>query len=623
MTGQVIAFDPPGTIGLYDGVAVVLLRFDETETANRPRDAAGVLGDLEPGADMTLPEVVDAVTGRGRLFAAGDGGVAVNGLVGVDLDSGASLVTRDLTIQAILSWDMAGQNAAGVDGTIIARGAAFSFALSVYDLATRRARVGASTLFTMPEGFVLLTVTRRWASPDLAVWRYYLGDTLLGEESVVPGIGGATIDPVHVGFGADGSEPFVGILDELLVLDRELTREEVESTWLRITRFQPLGYQLLLELHDPGFPLPNDPASDVQLETRMWGHALGYAAALAENLRRNFLPGRAYGEVLEAWEEAVGAVPAPPDDVDTRRARVVALLRQRRGSSIPGLHDALAGLVGVDVSDLEFLAFDNTQRDDFGELIRDERWEMGAPDTWGSWPGAYACYPDPPAGGYYTFDGVTRLWLTLTTAVQGDGREAHIVTRLQITVPTSNAEPGIYFGNFATGDYLLLGLRDTGGTFQIVTESFVGSVTQGLVVQATLPGNPEALWLHLYQQATPGSWTAAWSTTSAIAGYTLSPTITHPTLQNLGGYYLRSNGAMAVPTISFSDFVLRAPYGDRPFAAYVYRDAGYGGLTDVAGAHAVISAIKHAFIDGTIITSKSFLCDDDSSLCDRGPLGGF
>jgi len=633
---QVISFSPPGTIGLPAEDAVVLLRFDELDPLQPIRDATGTLGDLVPGTwthwdaglghdvitAMTMPEVVDAATGRGRRFSGIDAySVSGTGLIGYDRVSGSSLLTRDVTIQAICTCDLASQAMASGTGTIIRRGGAYALSLYVVNAPARLVALRASGApFALPDGFTLLTMTRRWVSPALVVSNYYCGDRLVDTLSTTPFIGGATIDPTFVGYGqAAGFDPFIGTIDELLVLDREITREEVEATWLRITKYQPLGYQLFKELHDPGFPMSTDPSSDVQLEARMWGHGMGYAAAMAEDMRANMLPPRAYGAVLAAWEQAVAVTPQPNQDVVTRRARVLARLRQRRGSSIDGLKDVLASVVGTDVDNLEFLAFDQTIREDFALGIRPERWDV-QPSGVTAVSGAASFQP---GAGTFTMTGTTRSWITMTTAVGGDGREAHLIAKLALTTPIAGVEAGVYFGDWPHGNYLLLGIGDVAGVFKIVTESFVGNVSQGLVVQATLGSNPAALWLHLYQLPASGSWLAAWSTTSAIAGFATSTTITHPTLQNLGGCYLRSTGAIAAPRADFDDVTLRAPYGDRSLAAYVYRDPGLPGTLDVDGAQSAIVAIKHAFIDGAIITSKSVVCDDPGSLCDHGPMGGF
>lgn len=638
---KVIAFDPPGSIGLLDFDPTYLIRFDETTTAARPRDAFGALQDLDIGINFTVvrPTVVDGVLGRARLF---DG--ATTGLGARDLVPGSTLLTRDVSIQVVLAWNAAGQLAAGQPGTIVSRGlggssaeyVAYALQLDTFDAPSSTAtlrwfwqdvagvdRLQAGAQVTIAPGkFTLLTATRRWVSPTQVVLRYYVGDALLSEVTSTNGsIGGGTTGATQVGYRSIGSNGnfLAGTIDELMVVGRELTREEIEATWLRITRYQPLGYRLFLEMHDEGFPMPTDPGSDVQLEARMIGNALGYAAAQAENLRANALPGRAYGSTLEDWETAVRVTPAPAQSIDQRRARVVARLSQRRGVSIGGLEDALAGLLGgAPNSALQFLAFTNTITEDFTTLST-LRWDV-TPEA--SFTAVAGQAHVAPGAGTYLFTGATRAWLHAEQPIGGDGLAAHFISKAILTTPQSGVEIGIYFGDAAHGNYLLLGLRDAGGVFSVVTEQLLGYVSQGVTTRAVLGGNPAAIWFHLFQQSTPGQWSATWSLTSGTAGFVAPFTVTHPTLQNLAGLYLRSTGALgAGPVADFDDAISRAPFGTRPFDAYVFLDSALGFSPDVEGAHSVIQAIKHAYTEGTFITDKVLRCDFIPG-CGRGPMGG-
>jgi hypothetical protein len=80
------------------------------------------------------------------------------------------------------------------------------------------------------------------------------------------------------------------VVDELQVLNYEVTGEETAATWDRMARLQPRGYRAIRDLLPPGAPISNDPGSRIQKLLRIAGHAIGYAAAQAENARRNLLP---------------------------------------------------------------------------------------------------------------------------------------------------------------------------------------------------------------------------------------------------------------------------------------------------------------------------------------------
>lgn len=636
-----IAFSPPGSIGLPSVDAVVLLRFDETANAMFPADSAGNLLDLRVAANP--PTVVDAALGRGRFFESGDGLSYFTN----DIVPGSTLLTRDMSIQVVISGN--GTSSPSPVGTVVSRGLGnstaerLSYALEITNVAfpilsvrwlwqdvggTLKTQTGAQ--FVMPpSGFTMLTATRRWISPTSVLLRYYIGDTLIGEVASVDGsIGGGTTGTFCVATRFTGGAFSVfldAVIDELLVLDHEITREEIEATWLRLSVFQPLGHQLFTELHDKGFPLPLDPSEDAALETRLIGHALGYAAAQIENFRANALPGRSYGTTLDGWATATQPSPSPSHDVDTRRARVVARMRQRAGSSIPGLQQALAGLVNTDpVANLNFFAFDNTVVDTFGGAVPNPlRWDV---TPLGSWVNSIGGMQTTMLAGSYLFDGASANWRYLQMATGGDGKQAHAIGRVVLSTPQANLEGGLFFADRASNNYLLLGIRDAAGAFQIVTESFTGNVSHGVVVQTTLGANPGLLFLHLFQTTTDGIWQVAWSTTAGgTTGFTLGGTVSHPTVAHWSGIYARSFAAIPNTGVVFADdFTLRSPFGTRPLNAYVQVSpaaiAG-GAVPDVAGSHSVIQAIKHAFVLGTLIIDTTLKCDDANSGCDRGPMG--
>jgi hypothetical protein len=292
-------------------------------------------------------------------------------------------------------------------------------------------------------------------------------------------------------------------------------------------------------------------------------------------------------------------------------------MRQRRGSSPPGLQDSLADLVDTDVANLQFLAFSNEIVEDFTTLNA-LRWDTTPVGSFTAVSGKAHC---APGAGTYLMNGVVQDWKTAAMATGGDARQAHIISKLALTTPQAGVEVGVWFGDKGANNFLLLGLRDDAGTFKIVTESIVASVSAGAVVRATLGGNPAALWLHLYQIEIPdelpedmSNWKAAWSTTSATSGFATSSDIVHSTIAHWSGIYLRSTGALgAGPVVDFDDHTQLCPFGTRPFNAYVYRP--------IDGSHSVIQAIKHAFVEGTIIQTLSVLCDDPNSLVGRGPMG--
>lgn len=630
-------FDPPGAIGLVDGDPVVLLRLHDADASIHPKDEAGVLNDMAPPAGAVMPQVVPAAMGQGRLIWPSP----ASALAAKDLASGSSLLTRDVTIMAIVSWDIAGQVLATTTGTLVCRGdssgpseyVAYELRFSVIDAPSRTGSLAMSwqdisgvvhtqtaVQFVCPIGFTMITATRRWVSPSSVVCRYYIGDVLLGEVSSSNGsIGGGVSGTFFLGCnhasGVLGSF-FAGIVDEVAVFDREMCIEEIADTWLRITLYQPLGVQLFIEMHDQGFPMSLEPSSDIQLENRMIGQAFGYAAAKIENVRRNLLPQHAYGEALDDWETALRPIRTPDQSVEGRRARVLARMRQRRGCSIPGIQDILPSLIGdADVSDLQFIAFSNTWTDDFAAVVDPLRWDYPSSVTHDA--GGTAKFTI--AGGDYS---TLSSWISMRRSI-GSSKQVHQIVKMVMTTPFSAMESGVYFGDASLGNYILLGMRDIAGSFQIFTEQFVSNISSGATMRATIGANPAAIWLHLYQTETDGTWAVSWSLTGPTSGFTVPVTITHPTTAHWAACYVRSTGAIGAARVDFDDHTLRVPFGTSPLNAYVLLDELLGFSPDIVGARQVIGSIKHAFVHGTFITTPFLLCDDLDNGCDVAPFGGY
>jgi hypothetical protein len=351
-------------------------------------------------------------------------------------------------------------------------------------------------------GFVMLTATRRWVSSTSVVLRYYLGDVLLAEIASADGsIGGGTTGTTSIGTrwtGAAWANFLDGTIDELRVLDRELSAEEIAATWQRITVLQPQGYELFKELHDAGFPISSDPNSRVQKETRWIGNALGFASAQAENLR-NTLPDRAYGSVLESWEGFTKQAPKPGDSVDTRRARVVARLRRTEGVSIPGLEAALIELIDTDPANLQILAFDQTVTDDFSAGLDTQRWWSDPAADWTISSGALRVQA---IAGDFT---LPINWKRNLMSIGGDGRGVQLLSKVTPTTIPDGAGGGIVLANKVNHNELALVLVRSGANYfvnaYVITAGAVTSTPISINIGAVAPAN---IWLHMFQGGTIG-----------------------------------------------------------------------------------------------------------------------
>lgn len=637
-------FDPPGAIGLVFDDASVLLRLHDPDVTVRPKDEAGALDDMVAPVGAVTPAVIEAAMGNGRVFWPS----LKAALAAKDLSTGSSLETRDCTIMAIVAWDPVGQASGGAPGTLVCRGdSSLPAEFVAYELrftvVNAPARIGslswswqdiagavhaqAGAQFTCPTGFTLITATRRWDSPTSVTCRYYIGDVLLGEVTSSDGsIGGGVTGTFLLGCNRAGGITlgnfFAGIVDEIAIFDREMCLEEIEDTWRRITIYQPLGVQLFREMHDEGFLQSGEPASDVQLENRWTGMALGFAASRMENIRRNLVPQRAYGQTLTDWETALRPTRQPDQSLDARRARVLARLRQRLGSSTLGLQASLAGLLGgADPSQLEFLAFSNTWVDSFTGSLNALRW-----NTRGSnWVASGV------TENFAAADTNQHPWpsdkLYLRRSIDGNGRQTHQICKLRFAASPTNSEAGIYFGDHGHNNYFLLGLRNTGAAnFHVFTEVFIHGVSQGAVDQgdsgSAVGAGVVPVWLYIHQAET--FWEITWSLVDAV---TFPPPImvaSVPSAMQWAGCYARTVGAVVSTMIAqFDDHTLRLPYGLAPLNAWVLLDAALGFHPDIPGARQIVETVKHLFVAGSFTTAPQVTYDDPDNGYGGSPYGGY
>src|SRR5690348_5269965 len=214
---------------------LVLLRFNEPADQVLPSDAIGALADLSVDTGIALPPVVTAFTGFGRSFS---NGYALDAL---DVTPGASLATRDCSIQVLISWDLNAQFAYNRNGTIVVRGkngsaaeyACYGLELRVVNATLQigevrwiwqdtsgnlKTQLGGQFILPPPGGYMMLTATRRWVSSSSVAIAYYAGDQLIGEFISADGdIGGGTTGTFCVGARYSGGVPsnfLCGVVDQ-------------------------------------------------------------------------------------------------------------------------------------------------------------------------------------------------------------------------------------------------------------------------------------------------------------------------------------------------------------------------------------------------------------------------
>ncbi len=619
---------------------LVHLRLDEPSDVIPPSDAQGSLGDLDVVATGTVPPVVDAFGGVGRNFGAASSAA----IAAVDITPGASLSTRDTTLDMLLFWDFDAQNAAGVPrAQVVTRGiggssaeyAAYRIELRIVNYALRVGeirfvwqttagveKIQAGGQFVVPaDGYLMLTATRRWLSSTEVELQYYAGELLVGDHVSLDGdIGGGTTGTFQL--GTVGGNHFYGVLDELRVRNEHVTQEQVQATWLRLSSFQPRAYKAMRDLFQPEAPVSNDPTSRWQKLLRIAGHALGFAAAQSENVRRNQLPDRAYGPTLEQWERILAEAPRAGDSVARRRRRCVTHFSQRAGVSPPGVRAAIGEVLAIDDSSLGIYAFDQTTFDTFTTL-NELRWTYDPAAKWTIVSNALRVLGTDPGQTWVD-------WYVARQSIGGSGRGATMLAKLTPTTIAANSEVGIMFADRAHRHAFLFGYRrEGGGTLRLVTELVLAGVNQGAVVRNS-PGALDPVWLmlnadpsfsglasnetrfninHSFTSGT-GPWTSVNGIVAGFRGF------------DWACFYARALGGSPSVDVAIDDCAVRAPYGDRSFRFYVLRDPAAPGAPDYFGANATLRRIKHAFTHASVVTTLQAKYDSADTTYDGPPMGG-
>lgn len=646
-----------------------LLRFEETP-GMLFHDEAGGLDELAiqtTGFGIDPAGVTPGAVGQAIVI---DTSAPNNAMAGVDLAVAGTLHTRDVSVQALIAWDLTAQLGAGVaNGTLIVRGKGnalaeyISYAVELRAIGggigevgmywqttagVMKSQIGAQFVVPIADivsdvwGFFQLTCTRRWVSSGEVSIRYYVNGQLIGDVLSADGdIGGSTTGTTIVGCRFNGGvyDPLTGIVaavDELMVKNYEMSREEIEADWLRISKYQPDGYRQMREAMPPGIPISDDPSSAAQTDLRSMGLVVGLADALNENMRANIMPDRAYGDTLVRWEGATKQSPKAGDSLDTRRKRVVGRIASHAGYSLDGVAAALAPMLACDATQLQLFAFSNTITDTFAALPVEKWGDITAGvDVTGA-----KLRIQGANGSSYIFDGATRAQLYAALPVDGD-RQGIVIgsamyTRLSFTLFPANSEAGLVFFDWANGNYLFFGVRNTAGVIQVGYQRFTAwaPIDPAFVVLATTSAIDHYLRIadenSLFTTfGTSGfgqtHFDLSWSTigSSPEADFTTQPNVSFSSTYNRAGFYFRTIGVLgSAADVRFAnDFQLRIGNGRRPYRFYVYRDPAIPGRPDVQGANAVLATMKHGYTHAAVITSKSLLCDSSISGCDLGPMG--
>jgi hypothetical protein len=607
-----------------------------------PSDASGNLGDLGAVIDGAKPgdgifAVAAAAEGwasRGRKFSPGGRTI----LVGKDAPGRSTLLTRDVSVQAIVTV-----SAVGSSMPIVTRGLGFPSDASEHcafglELGTSgiSSAVGVRWHWQAPDGAVrtqtdapfdvplgepvLLTATRRWERSDRVVLRYYVDETLLAEVVSADGeIGGGTTGQTAVGgrrLGLNKWAFFGGVIDQLLVVRYEMAHDEVRATWRRLSMHQPAGVETVRALVPPGAPWTRDPASRIGRRLRLAGQAIGLAVANAEELRATWLPDAADRATLGRWERLCGLAARPLDSLDVRRARVLSFLARENGLSLPALRTALAEPFDLPADQVGIVELSNTITDTFDQL-KAERWSAEPVDAWSVADNTLRL--SRPQGTDLRWDGRYRAPCLVRTPLES-ADELAVVARVTAHSVPSDAVAGLMLFNRRSMNALWLGVRSVGGAPHVGYVQYRNGAMSGffsLLSSALVP-----LWLGVIRRG-PESYDLCVSVTSPetwTVTARVSTGIPDPEYAGFGAVGTDA-GIASTLSMSFADFSARTPQARRPFRWFAHRDLSLPGAPDLTGAGLLVRSIRPAHTEATVITSRSLVCDTAGHGCDAGPMG--
>lgn len=627
----------PGNIGLVadaDTTLLVDLDHDRLHLVDR----TGHVGALRANDPSAIVLEADGwVSARSRLATAG----TPTDHRGVDVAGRSQVLTRDVSIQWIgrITPDVAQG-----DGEIVARGLGGSsgerrswgvtidtasayptlkIALNWETVAGVLSGVTLTLPASAPTWWTLWTVTRRWESATSVVVRVYAGDALLASGTSTAGaIGGSTAATTVVLGGGDGLS---GYLQQIKVVAREISADELRQTWARLTRWQPEGERAWRALAPPGIGWFARADSVPAQFARIVGQALGFAAAAGHALRETFLPAWASRATIARWERLVAARPGPVDSLDVRRARVVELLSRDNGYSPPAIQELLSESLGLDPADVDVRALAPRVEDDFAAI--DSRvWLAQPAAAWTALSGDARAQAS--IGADIRLEPGALNALTLERAVEV-ARDSYVAVRVSAVSLDLDAEAGLILRHGARGDRLLFGLRRTGASdYELVYQRWRAGawVDSSAVLVATTSSSTVELRIRL--DPAPVALVAANELVLQLewddgTGWDELAGVTFAADWNWAGFYARSLDSALPSAVDarFDKYMSTELRGPRCLRWWVYRDPGLPGSWSLDRARALVRRAKPSHTLAGVVTELDVLCDDVDHGCDVAALG--
>ena len=628
---------------------VALFTFAEPSPDAWPSDSIGNIGDLSPAAGLVTPVKVEGWTGTALDFTTATN----HGLSASDTADGDSLITGDCTIQAICSVDMAQDAGVGMvlccrgvnDGTASER---YSYGVYLIDQGTSHIsgyvevrmfwQDNAGTIHVIKPGTFkapanntpfLLTVTRRKISRTSVRVRYYVGREMIGEVNAtssgaaeIGDIGGGTTGTFTLGYRRNAGTNeyyYSGTIENLKICDHEMTSEEVESVADRLQTHQPEGVQVIEALQPAGAPMLG---TNFMKFKKVMGQALGLSKSLAADIKSNFLPDRAYGDQLAAWERETGIEVRQNRDTQTRRDLVVAYDRQPTENTIPNVKAIMADVLDCDADDLEIYEGGHDYADDFATLTGN--WlEEGQSSSW--WQASSGLVLHTGVGADIRETSDVRLATKFRMAIEPANGYFFRASIGGYTIP-SGGMAGLWFGGGNLRKQVWVGLyNDGGGTafgYRILNNETVGSFVE-------LDGAPGAAIAVRIRSGILGTGFEAASTHTiewsydefASDNYAETATlITHSETSWVGFSAVGDTSSTGEVIATFTNFLAHVGYRQEVYNWFLYRNPALGGSPDMTAANKLIRKIAPAHTFASVGDQLALLCDDPDCGTDICPI---
>ena len=618
-----------------DSRDVAVWLFDEQHVSVHPVDAVGNLADLEVDSTLTRPNVVTWTEGFAREFAD----TLSTGFEVVDTNDDL-LLTGNVSIVALMTFDNAAQDTAATPGNIISRGrdtelTPFGVRLTTISPGTDQVRiqmfwedsagaavVDAGVLIIWPDDEEFLIAAIREQEGDEFICRYVVnGGTLNGGTHPLD-VGGTSGSSVFIGVEPTGASAYVnhlcGDIITLTVKDEAVAVEEVQEAFRGMIEDGPRATTAIKGLLPPG-PYSNDPESYIQRELDIEGAALG-AVRTAARRRRTF-PDQASGDHLIEWESITGRRRRASDSIDQRQARVVDYLQLHPGLESDDICGELLDPLGYTVTtDIDKLLYSVDHTQDFSTS---------------STPGADEAVIDEGnatftvAAARLELDAVAQNLLFDPSVSQAPFHLWSFTDSLDVffggqvrrnAVPTADdVLIGFQIGSRQLNDWLFVGIVFDGFIYNITSARYEDGVLGSFATIAA--GAASADHSFRFRHRGEGAYDLQWGISDAAAQAQTPTVIAGPADPLWAGFAAIASVSSNVDVdYSFDDWYSHEANGTHGLSYHFYRDPADAGAYDVGVAQDLVQSIGHAHYDGFVTDETQLLCDNQGG-CDREPMG--